>query len=451
MSVATPSWQTDLYLILPQPAESSILLLPSDNGWTLPYARLEQRLWSPEVWHVNRAMQQQLGLNSIVLRCAGASVDRDARQITLLYVLEQRDPDWTPPSGSRWVDRHALDDLALELEQHDALLAYFDDHDAALRPPWAQPGWFAVAEQWMHQQLDRLGYSLVEPLMQIKNWGISCILRGRSTRGDVYFKVASRRALFGDEPSVMVALAAEHPQYVPAPLAIDAEQGWMLLADVGPQLRQTPDAECWKTALRLHSRLQQSFVGRDEHLLAIGGLDRRLERLALQIDALLSNPAVLESMTDQDRRQVELHGARFGALCRELARYELPQTLVHGDLHGGNIALRDDRYLFFDWTDCCLAHPFFDLVTMLDEAEETFAAEPRADELRDVYLAEWSGYAPPERLLDIWAMAEPLGAMHQAISYFQIEESLEPASKHELAGSVAYWIRRALQALPAVP
>jgi hypothetical protein len=446
----SPPWQTHLYAIVPDSDGSSILLLPGDDGWTLPYVRLERRLWTPEVGPVNLAMQQHFGLSCIVLRCAAVTIDRDARQLTMLYVLEQRDPGWSPPPGSRWIERDALDGLVLALpEHHAALLAYFDDHGSALRPPWAQPGWFVSAERWMQQQIDRLGYSLAEPIAQIKSWGISCILRGRSTSGDLYFKVASRRALFGDEPTVMATLAAEHPLYIPAPLAIEPEQGWMLLADVGPELRQTPQLERWQTALRLHSTLQQSFVGRDEELLAIGGLDRRLELLALQIDALLSNDLVLGRMSDEERRQVERHRPRFGQLCRDLARYELPQTLAHGDLHGGNIALHEDRYLFFDWTDCCLAHPFFDLVTVLDDAEEVFGDELQHSALRDAYLAEWTGYASIERLLEAWAIAEPLGALHQAVSYFAIEESLEPASKHEQAGGVNYWIRRALKTLPA--
>jgi hypothetical protein len=70
----------------------------------------------------------------------------------------------------------------------------------------------------------------------------------------------------------------------------------------------------------------------------------------------------------------DLHGMTAGsthflALIDEAASLGIPDTLVHGDLHAGNIGLRGGRSVFFDWTDACVAQPFLDLVTFLDESE----------------------------------------------------------------------------------
>jgi aminoglycoside phosphotransferase (APT) family kinase protein len=115
---------------------------------------------------------------------------------------------------------------------------------------------------------------------------------------------------------------------------------------------------------------------------------------------------------------------------------------VHGDLHGGNTAIRDGTPIFFDWTDVCLSHPFLDLMTLLYEEE---AVEVR---LRDAYLALWTDYEPPERLLAAWTLARPLCALHQAVSYQAIMASLEARTRRENTGDAGDWLRRVLQAMP---
>ena len=48
--------------------------------------------------------------------------------------------------------------------------------------------------------------------------------------------------------------------------------------------------------------------------------------------------------------------------CTVLGRYNLPDCLVHGDLHLGNVARNGDSYQIFDWSDSCIAHPFVDMI-----------------------------------------------------------------------------------------
>ncbi len=450
MADTASTWQTTISAIVVHPSEPCLLLMPQDHGWSLPVAHLDGRLWSPEVEQVNHLLRQTLGFECIVLRCASVTIDREAQRLAVLYVVEPRQA--LLPDSNRWVDRAALADLTLAVPEQQATIAAYLDQSADsvasdLRPAWARPGWFAAAEAWIAAQLMRLDYTLAAPVEQVKCWGISCVLRARTTSGDLYFKVASTLPLFGDEPRLMEALAA-HSEHVPAPLAIEPQQGWMLLADVGPDLRAAKDPAAWATALRLHGQLQQAFVDRQETLIAIGCLDRRLDQLAAQATRLLAEVEVEEQFTAEQRARLQTLAPRFGEMCEQLARAGVPYTLVHGDLHGGNIALRDGQYLFFDWTDSCITHPFFDLVTMLDDAAGHLDRQACTD-LRDAYLSVWSNYGSPEQIVEIWSLAEPLGALHQAISYDYIMKSLEPASKHEMAGGVAYWLRKVLDAMPA--
>jgi aminoglycoside phosphotransferase (APT) family kinase protein len=86
-----------------------------------------------------------------------------------------------------------------------------------------------------------------------------------------------------------------------------------------------------------------------------------------------------------------------------LASYAVPHTLVHGDLHLGNVARCAGSYLFFDWTDACVAHPFFDTISIFQAKDPNVLAR-----LRNSYLGVWAAYEPIERLLEAWTLAKPL-------------------------------------------
>jgi hypothetical protein len=326
------------------------------------------------------------------------------------------------------------------------------------RPPWARRGWFATAERWLHATLAGLGSTATGPARQVRVWELSCIVRMPTTRGDVYLKASVASPLFVDEGAVMRALAELFPRQVPAPLAVDAEHGWTLLADFGAPLGWDGPAEVREDVLRTWAAIQIEAASRVDALLAAGCVDRRLHRLADQAQAWL--PALdatgrlptIDTATWLAAAEVdELRAAvpRLQAMCDELAASAVPASLVHGDLHPGNVARGPDGLLFFDWTNACVAYPFVDAVSMLQgEEDEELDAAVRA-RLRDAYLAAWAAVEPPERLLRAWRLVETLGPLHIAISYGSIVEHLVPPVEQHMAASTAFWLRKVLAGLRA--
>jgi len=458
MSETASAWSSTVYGLLVHPAAPRVLMARDDDGWVLPHVRLEERLWPPRVGAAVEALRRELGLPLTILRCADArSEDTSPPHVDVTYVLESRAPLEEPPSGGAWIGRASLDGLSPRMaRQRAAIEGCLTEAEGgpapAVRPPWARPGWFASAAAWMEEQLAARGTPCVGPVEQVKTWGISCVLRAGATAGDVYFKAASTRALFADEPSLTAALAALYPAHVPVPLAIDRERGWMLLADFGPTLDATvgrDDPAVRAGWLGTFGQLQRASVGHVDDFLALGCQDRRLHRLAAQVGPLLGDTAALAGLDGPEVARLRALGPRLRAMCRALAGYGVPRTLVHGDLHSGNIAVRDGAYLYFDWTDGCVAHPFFDLPIVRYEAERT----PRGDGedegwpgLLEGYLASWTAYEPLERLREAWTLAEPLGHLHHAISYQHIRASLEPAQR-DFDGMLPMVLRRLLAAM----
>ncbi len=449
MSPPTP-WNKALYALLPHPHEPRLWLLPSEQGWALPYAAPVEPFWLAQVAPVNRAFREAHGLDVHTLRYLTLATDEAARHVELGYVLDGAgDP---PLPEGRWVALADLDRLTLADPHHRPFIRQWLEEQASgdeppLRSPWARRGWFARASAWMVATLVQRGYALVGPVEQFRSWGISCVLRVPTDRGDVYFKVATKNALFGDEPALTQALAARFPEHVPLPLATEPEERWMLLADFGKELRGNGEPAQWAEMLSLYGRLQRATVTEVEALRAAGCLDRRLPQLAAQIESLLAAPDFLAHFEPDERERLAALAPRLLAMVERLERYGVPPALVHGDFHPGNIAAQPGRYLFFDWTDACIAHPFFDLITLQDEARALPDGEALWARLLDDYLALWSDYEPVERLREAWTLARPLSILHQIVSYQEIVRGQEASAQNEYIGGVVGWTRELLSSL----
>ena len=99
------------------------------------------------------------------------------------------------------------------------------------------------------------------------------------------------------------------------------------------------------------------------------------------------------------------------------------------------------HYVFFDWTDAGVTHPFFDLIDVVFERDASVRGR-----LRDAYLSMWLDFVPMNRLLELWAVAEPLLSLHHAVSYRHILANVEPDASHELRWALPYFLRKALAA-----
>ena len=206
--------------------------------------------------------------------------------------------------------------------------------------PWAARGWFAEAERWLRSTMERLGRPLTGPVRQARVWRLSCLLRAPTGDGDVWFKANTTSPLFVNEGVVMGALAGLFPGQVPAPLAVEPERGWMVLADFGEEVG-------WEAPMEVVEEVAQTYA-------------------RMQVEATAGLPGVDAATWLSPDEEAGLRAAVPGlqARCAELAGNAVPPALVHGDLHLSNVARRPGGYLFFDWTDACVAHPFLDLATI---------------------------------------------------------------------------------------
>ena len=317
---------------------------------------------------------------------------------------------------------------------------------------WADPVWLAEAHQWIHQRLRGLGMRLMGSIQQphVRPW--STVLRVPTVGADCWFK--ANIPACAHEAAVVSVLARERPDCIPRLLAVDLERGWMLIGDGGERLREVIEQERslqrWLTLLPEYAQLQIDMADHADELVDQGAPDRRLETLASQYEQLLDE---VEGIAEGQLHRLRTLAPRVGEMCNQLASYRIPETIQHDDLHDGQVFVRDGRYLFFDWGDSCVAHPFFSMaVTLegqlawgLDDIEGSEDVRP----FRDVYLQPFARYATLPSLEEAHTTALRLGWICRALNWHRIASALAPPHREEKLRGVELRLQLFLAGLPA--
>jgi hypothetical protein len=308
---------------------------------------------------------------------------------------------------------------------------------------WEQADWLDQAVGWIEAQLGRLGLRTSGHVQQphVRPW--STVLRVPTTTGDVWFKACMPALTY--EVAVVELLSSRTPDCLPELLAVDADRGWMLQADAGARLRElleeTRDHERWLEILPRYARLQIDAAEVTDELLSAGAPDRGLAALPAAYDALLDRRAVREPELVARLRE---RRPRLAEHCRRLAALGLPETIQHDDLHSANVFVRDGRYLFVDWGDACVSHPFLTLhVTLRVLAYELGLPEgaPELERFQDAYLAPWTAFRPAADLVSTLPAADLVGALCRALTWQLVAEAAPPAGRREYDEAVTDRLR----------
>lgn len=119
----------------------------------------------------------------------------------------------------------------------------------------------------------------------------------------------------------------------------------------------------------------------------------------------------------------------------------IPDTLVHGDFHPGNVRGDGDRLVILDWGDSGVGHPLLDQAAFLDRVHASD---------RHLIVADWSALwrtaipgSDPDRAADLLA---PVAALRQAVIYRLFLDRIEPAEQIYHDADPALWLHRAASA-----
>jgi hypothetical protein len=268
--------------------------------------------------------------------------------------------------------------------------------DRSVSPSQALPiGWISHALSPKFGNVQR-----VETVKQ-RPW--SEVYRIVAERGTSYFKIC------GPVPQYEVALIEWLPPnyrgILPEMIALSAERGWMLMADAGIPFRDLPSPESHSPELEqllaTYAQVQQYSLEHIDDLLAMQLPDRRLDQLSQLTESLVETGREQSWLDEALSSQVLDTLPALESLCSILSTVPYAAALDHGDLHTGNVLVRDNQLRICDWGDVCITHPFCSLLPLV---EKTIG--PQFSTVRDVietdiiqaYLQSWNGFAPFEVL-----------------------------------------------------
>lgn len=322
--------------------------------------------------------------------------------------------------------------------------------------PWEQPDWLEHVTAWIRAQLATRGWQITAPIEVLHQRPWSTFARITTDHSLVYFKAPA--PMFAYEAGLTQALAEWRPDCTVPLLAADVERGWILSADAGITLRQDGQSvtqiEHWLKLLPLYSELQIELADRVPALLALGLPDRRLEQLPRLYAQLLEDTESLcigleDGLKPDEYERLQAAQPRFAAQCEALAAYNLPQTIVHEEVHENNVLLGSGRYIFTDWSDCSVGHPFFTLLVTLRGAAHWLKLDEAGPELRrarDAYLEPWTRFETRDRLLEALSLAYRLAMVNRALSWHHGLSGLSAKDREPYADSVPGWLQDYLQA-----
>ncbi|WP_018352940.1 phosphotransferase family protein [Longispora albida] len=303
-----------------------------------------------------------------------------------------------------------------------------DVSDHPLRAPYARPGGPARSLTWARDLIG--GFEAT----QMRTWNLSSIWRLDSVAGAGRVWLKEVPTFFHHEAAVLGWLARHQPGY--GPELIGADAGRMLLADVAGEDRYGATAADRAAFLTRHATMQARAASQAGELLELGVPDRRSAPLTARIRAATTQYGPQAGLPDGDLSLLDGLDERLAAVVD----CGIPETLVHGDFHPGNLRGGSGDDIVLDWGDSFVGHPGFDALRMTEDV-------PDPEPILAAWSAAWRAAVPgcePERALDL---LRPVAPLHQAQIYAGFLDRIEPSERGYHEADPASYLDKAAKML----
>jgi Ser/Thr protein kinase RdoA (MazF antagonist) len=313
-----------------------------------------------------------------------------------------------------------------------------DDHPLRLR--YARPGGVVADLNWADEVLRRRGRRRNGRPRQERTWNLSCVHRLSLDDGTTaWLKVVP--AFFAHEGAMLEFMhAASLPIHVPALLAMDGANGRVLLEHVDGPLMWGASVTRWQTVIDAAVATQALLDRHVDELLARGARDWRSGPFLTAIAQLWGRADVRSTLPPAEHAELDRLVDVLPTILDALSACGLPATLVHGDLHQGNVVDSAAGPVVLDWGDACVGHPLLDLPAFCHGLP---AADHAIIEARVV--AAWRAALPETDPARAAALIKPLTALWKALIYQNFLDHIEPSEHHYHASDVPNWLTEALR------
>jgi len=272
--------------------------------------------------------------------------------------------------------------------------------------------------QWGCKYLSSHGYILKSNLPEkVQNTPWSWVIRFTTSDGYIYLKHTPK--LLALEANITQILHDQFHASVPEVIAHNAELNCFLMKDAGKPLREMLkkkfDAELLCKAIDQFTSIQVTVAEHVNVFLDIGVPDWRLDKLPALYKQLLSQKDILitDGLSEIEISELETLFPKISNLCKKLSGYSIKQTIIQPDFHDNNLLINDvsQNITIIDLGEIVISHPFFSLVTCLQQAKKHHGLTDESDtylQMMDACLKNYMNVESKKHLLDAFAMAQIL-------------------------------------------
>ena len=115
----------------------------------------------------------------------------------------------------------------------------------------------------------------------------------------------------------------------------------------------------------------------------------------------------------------------------------MPDTLVHGDYHPGNLRGEPGHLTMLDWGDTGVGQPLLDMPAFLEVAPPASLARIRAH-----WLDAWRAAVPGCDAGRAAELLAPVAAGRQAVIYQTFVDNIEPVERRHHDADALEWLGR---------
>lgn len=232
--------------------------------------------------------------------------------------------------------------------------------------------------EWTNKFLLANRYQLLGSLEEVQITAWSSVRRILTTNGYIYLKKIPN--LLSSEPFIIELLHNQFHECVPIIIAVNDELNCFLMKDAGQPFYLLTDNKLRLNLIRetisKYKYIQNKCTSLTSQFINMGIPDWRLEHLPHLYHQLIlqENLLIEDGMSINDIKRLSELINKCMALCDQLSKFSIPETLDHCDLHGGNVLINEktNAVTIIDWGETVITHPFFSLTAFLRSLVEYY-------------------------------------------------------------------------------
>jgi aminoglycoside phosphotransferase (APT) family kinase protein len=171
--------------------------------------------------------------------------------------------------------------------------------------------------------------------------------------------------------------------------------------------------------------VQASLVDDVEHVMALGGRDRRAVALPTDAEDVIGRTEVRAALTAAELTALESLLTDLPHRLDDIAACGLPDTVLHGDMHPGNWRREGDRLTLLDWGDVGVGNPMVDQRAFV----ERLADPALRERISGLWAALWAQLVPGSDPARAAYLLGPVAQLAAAATYQRFLDHIEATER----------------------